>query len=157
MTHSRKLFCTESHFIVGLQCDAVKDKTDKRRRWLNKRGTRHCGRCVRSWCIEGDRCNLQSSCRDQFTGEKGHPPGSTYGSRYGWPCNAVSMFQNVPASPNELRQQMRGRAGRKGKDELGESYICCQKEDLEEVEQLLEADLPPITSSLSPGRRGLKR
>ena len=52
---------------------------------------------------------------------------------------------------------MRGRAGRKGKDELGESYVCCQKGDLEEVEQLLEADLPPISSCLMPEKRGIKR
>lgn len=52
---------------------------------------------------------------------------------------------------------MRGRAGRKGKDEIGESYLCCQKSDLEEVVQLLEADLPSVGSSLTPGKRGIKR
>ena len=52
---------------------------------------------------------------------------------------------------------MRGRAGRKGKDELGESYLCCQKVDLEDVAQLLEADLPIIESSLTPEKRGIKR
>ena len=52
---------------------------------------------------------------------------------------------------------MRGRAGRKGKDEVGESYICCQSTDLDETTQLLEADLPPLTSSLAPEKRGLKR
>ena len=52
---------------------------------------------------------------------------------------------------------MRGRAGRKGKDELGESYLCCQKADLEDVTQLLEADLPIIESSLTPQKRGIKR
>ena len=56
-----------------------------------------------------------------------------------------------------MLRQMRGRAGRKGKDELGESYICCQREDLEEVEQLLEADIPPIQSCLTPEKRGIKR
>jgi len=56
-----------------------------------------------------------------------------------------------------MLRQMRGRAGRKGKDELGESYICCQREDLEEIEQLLEADIPPIQSCLTPGKRGIKR
>ena len=54
-------------------------------------------------------------------------------------------------------RQMRGRAGRKGKDEIGESYICCQKNDLEEVANLLEADLPPVESCLTPERRGIKR
>ena len=52
---------------------------------------------------------------------------------------------------------MRGRAGRKGKDELGESYVCCQESDLEEVAQLLELDLPAVTSCLTPEKRGLKR
>lgn len=52
---------------------------------------------------------------------------------------------------------MRGRAGRKGKDEIGESYLCCQKSDLEDVVQLLEAELPSVGSSLTPGKRGIKR
>ncbi|CAF9908910.1 MAG: hypothetical protein ALECFALPRED_005166 [Alectoria fallacina] len=56
-----------------------------------------------------------------------------------------------------MLRQMRGRAGRKGKDEFGESYLCCQKADLEEVAQLLEADLPMVESSLTPEKRGIKR
>lgn len=52
---------------------------------------------------------------------------------------------------------MRGRAGRKGKDECGESFLCCKKADLEEVVQLVEADLPSIQSSLTPEKRGIKR
>ncbi len=56
-----------------------------------------------------------------------------------------------------MLRQMRGRAGRKGKDEIGESYLCCQKADLEEVAQLLEADLPMVESSLTPEKRGIKR
>ena len=56
-----------------------------------------------------------------------------------------------------MLRQMRGRAGRKGKDEIGESYLCCQKADLEEVAQLLEADLPMVESSLIPEKRGMKR
>ena len=52
---------------------------------------------------------------------------------------------------------MRGRAGRKGKDDIGESYICCPKSDLEEVLQLIEADLPTLTSSLTPEKRGIQR
>ena len=56
-----------------------------------------------------------------------------------------------------MLRQMRGRAGRKGKDELGESYLCCEKADLEEVAQLLEADLPMVESSLTPEKRGIKR
>lgn len=56
-----------------------------------------------------------------------------------------------------MLRQMRGRAGRKGKDEIGESYLCCQKADLEEVAQLLEAELPMVESSLTPEKRGIKR
>ena len=52
---------------------------------------------------------------------------------------------------------MRGRAGRKGKDEIGESYLCCEKADLEEVAQLLVADLPMVESSLTPEKCGIKR
>jgi len=52
---------------------------------------------------------------------------------------------------------MRGRAGRKGKDEVGESYLCCEKTDLEAVAQLLEADLPAVESCLTPDKRGIKR
>ena len=54
-----------------------------------------------------------------------------------------------------VRRQMRGRAGRKGKDEIGESYVCCIREDLEEVGQLLEADA--VESCLTPEKRGIKR
>ena len=56
-----------------------------------------------------------------------------------------------------MLRQMRGRAGRKGKDERGESYLCCEKADLEEVTQLLEAELPIVESSLTPEKRGIKR
>ena len=52
---------------------------------------------------------------------------------------------------------MRGRAGRKGKDDIGESFLCCEKSDLEEVVQLLKADLPILESSLTPEKRGIKR
>ena len=56
-----------------------------------------------------------------------------------------------------MLRQMRGRAGRKGKDEIGESYLCCQKADLQEVVGLLEADLPLIQSGFTPENRGIKR
>lgn len=56
-----------------------------------------------------------------------------------------------------MLRQMRGRAGRKGKVEVGESYLCCQKADLAEAAQLLEADLPMVESCLTPEKRGIKR
>lgn len=52
---------------------------------------------------------------------------------------------------------MRGRAGRKGKDEIGETYLCCQKSDLEAVAELMEAELPSVESCLIPEKRGIKR
>ncbi|ESZ99534.1 DEAD/DEAH box helicase [Sclerotinia borealis F-4128] len=58
--------------------------------------------------------------------------------------------------PSMLRQ-MRGRAGRKGKDEIGETYLCCQKSDLEAVAELMEAEIPSVESCLVPGKRGVKR
>ena len=39
-----------------------------------------------------------------------------------------------------MLRQMRGRAGRKGKDEIGETYLCCRKADLEEVISLMHAE-----------------
>ena len=56
-----------------------------------------------------------------------------------------------------MLRQMRGRAGRKGKDEIGETYLCCQKSDLEDVAALLEAQLPPVESCLTLEKRGVKR
>lgn len=56
-----------------------------------------------------------------------------------------------------MLRQMRGRAGRKGKDEVGETYLCCAKTDLEAVAELLEAEMPPVASCLTPEKRGLKR
>lgn len=52
---------------------------------------------------------------------------------------------------------MRGRAGRKGKDEIGETFLCCTPDDLESVLDLLEAEMPAIASSLAPEKRGINR
>jgi len=52
---------------------------------------------------------------------------------------------------------MRGRAGRKGKDEIGETYLCCEKRDLEAMAELLEAEMPSIGSCMAPEKRGIKR
>ncbi|KAL1841295.1 hypothetical protein VTJ49DRAFT_7240 [Mycothermus thermophilus] len=56
--------------------------------------------------------------------------------------NNARMGRNL-VGPAMLRQ-MRGRAGRKGKDEVGETYLCCGKQDLENVIDLMHADLPEL-------------
>ena len=56
-----------------------------------------------------------------------------------------------------MLRQMRGRAGRKGKDEVGETYLCCQQGDLEAVAELLEAEMPPVESCLTTEKRGIQR
>ncbi|KAK1636704.1 DEAD/DEAH box helicase [Colletotrichum phormii] len=58
--------------------------------------------------------------------------------------------------PSMLRQ-MRGRAGRKGKDEVGETYLCCRKDDLEQVVDLMHAEMPKITSGLMTDRKRIQR
>lgn len=52
---------------------------------------------------------------------------------------------------------MRGRAGRKGKDEVGETYLCCRKNDLEDVVELMHADLPRISSGLMTDKHRIQR
>jgi replicative superfamily II helicase len=44
---------------------------------------------------------------------------------------------------------MRGRAGRKGRDTYGESFVVCRKDDLQAVEKLLTADMPIVSSCLA--------
>ncbi|KAB5580315.1 P-loop containing nucleoside triphosphate hydrolase protein [Coniochaeta sp. 2T2.1] len=56
-----------------------------------------------------------------------------------------------------LLRQMRGRAGRKGKDEVGETYLCCQRKDLESVVDLMHAELPQISSCLISDKRRVQR
>ncbi|ELQ33079.1 hypothetical protein OOU_Y34scaffold01005g105 [Pyricularia oryzae Y34] len=58
--------------------------------------------------------------------------------------------------PSMLRQ-MRGRAGRKGKDEVGETYLCCQSSDLDNVLGLMHAELPHVSSSLTTDRQRIQR
>ncbi|KAJ4396969.1 hypothetical protein N0V93_001192 [Gnomoniopsis smithogilvyi] len=58
--------------------------------------------------------------------------------------------------PSMLRQ-MRGRAGRKGKDEVGETYLCCRQTDLEDVVELMQAGLPQISSSLTTDKQRIQR
>jgi len=52
---------------------------------------------------------------------------------------------------------MRGRAGRKGKDEIGETYLCCRKGDLEDVVELMHADLPHVSSGLTTDKHRIQR
>ncbi|KAI5852311.1 P-loop containing nucleoside triphosphate hydrolase protein [Tricharina praecox] len=47
-----------------------------------------------------------------------------------------------------MLRQMRGRAGRKGRDTRGESYVCCRREDLPTIEKLLNESLPSVSSCL---------
>ncbi|KAF7530020.1 hypothetical protein PCG10_004995 [Penicillium crustosum] len=56
-----------------------------------------------------------------------------------------------------MLRQMCGRAGRKGKDDAGETYLICVKADMQAVCDLLDADMPAIESCLAPEKRGLKR
>ncbi|KAF4983015.1 hypothetical protein FZEAL_1487 [Fusarium zealandicum] len=58
--------------------------------------------------------------------------------------------------PSMLRQ-MRGRAGRQGKAPVGETYMCCRENDLEQVVELMNADLPPVTSCLNTENRRIQR
>ncbi len=52
---------------------------------------------------------------------------------------------------------MRGRAGRKGKDEVGETYLCCREDDLDSVIDLMHAEIPQISSCLMSDRRRIRR
>ncbi|KAI0400331.1 P-loop containing nucleoside triphosphate hydrolase protein [Xylaria palmicola] len=56
-----------------------------------------------------------------------------------------------------MLRQMRGRAGRRGKDEIGETYLCCRKTDLEDVVDLMNADLPQVSSSLTTDKHRIQR
>ncbi|KAK3941565.1 DNA polymerase theta, partial [Diplogelasinospora grovesii] len=56
-----------------------------------------------------------------------------------------------------MLRQMRGRAGRKGKDEVGETYLCCRQNDLEAVVDLMHADIPQISSCLISDKRRIRR
>ncbi|KAJ5187796.1 hypothetical protein N7449_010790 [Penicillium cf. viridicatum] len=69
--------------------------------------------------------------------------------------NGARMGREL-VGPAMLRQ-MCGRAGRKGKDDAGETYLICAKADMQAVCDLLDADMPAIESCLAPEKRGLKR
>ncbi|KAF8469085.1 DEAD/DEAH box helicase [Kalaharituber pfeilii] len=59
-------------------------------------------------------------------------------------------------SPAMLRQMI-GRAGRKGRDTVGESYLCCPKVDKNAVKDLLKAPMPRVKSCLDTEASGLQR
>jgi DNA polymerase theta len=52
---------------------------------------------------------------------------------------------------------MRGRAGRKGKDTVGETYLICQQADLEAISEIWDAETPAIDSCLAQDNKGVKR
>jgi len=52
---------------------------------------------------------------------------------------------------------MCGRAGRTGKDDVGESILVCDRRHEKAVFQLINSDLSPLTSCLDEGALGLKR
>jgi len=56
-----------------------------------------------------------------------------------------------------MLRQMRGRAGRKGKDEVGETYLCCRKADQEVVIDLMHTNVPEIESCLISDKRRIQR
>lgn len=56
-----------------------------------------------------------------------------------------------------MLRQMRGRAGRQGKTQLGETYLCCRQPDLEHVLELMHADIPNVSSCLSTENRRIQR
>jgi hypothetical protein len=58
--------------------------------------------------------------------------------------------------PSMLRQ-MRGRAGRQGKAPIGETYLCCRENDLEQVVELMNAELPAVASCLNTENRRIQR
>lgn len=54
-------------------------------------------------------------------------------------------------------RQMKGRAGRKGKDTQGESYLCYSKNDTDGVMELVNGQMPAISSRLGPESKGFER
>jgi DNA polymerase theta len=54
-------------------------------------------------------------------------------------------------------QQMKGRAGRKGQDTLGECFVIAKPADLQRIMTVVSSELEPIHSCLTAERRGMKR
>jgi replicative superfamily II helicase len=54
-------------------------------------------------------------------------------------------------------RQMKGRAGRKGKDTHGESFLCYAKNDEESVKKMVTGEMPEISSCLGRENKGFER
>uniref|UniRef100_A0A6P7GLT1 DNA polymerase theta n=1 Tax=Diabrotica virgifera virgifera TaxID=50390 RepID=A0A6P7GLT1_DIAVI len=65
------------------------------------------------------------------------------------------MFHGKPLD-SLIYRQMIGRAGRMGKDSVGESFLICQKNDYKIAKDLMSADLSPVRSCLESAGK-LKR
>ncbi|CAG9838529.1 unnamed protein product [Diabrotica balteata] len=65
------------------------------------------------------------------------------------------MFHGKPLDSLVYRQMI-GRAGRMGKDSVGESFLICQKNDYKIAKDLMSADLSPVRSCLESAGK-LKR
>jgi DNA polymerase theta len=58
--------------------------------------------------------------------------------------------------PSMLRQ-MRGRAGRQGRSPVGETYLCCREDDVEQVLELMTAEIPKVSSCINTENRRFQR
>ena len=54
-------------------------------------------------------------------------------------------------------RQMKGRAGRKGKDTHGESFLCYTKNDKDGVMKIVNGEIPVISSRLGLESKGFER
>jgi len=54
-------------------------------------------------------------------------------------------------------RQMKGRAGRKGKDTYGESFLCYSANDAENIKKIVEGEMPGIYSCLARESKGFER
>lgn len=56
-----------------------------------------------------------------------------------------------------MLRQMRGRAGRQGKSPVGETYLCCREAGLDQVLDLMRAEIPEVSSCLNTENRRIQR
>ncbi|KAJ3522941.1 hypothetical protein NM208_g12651 [Fusarium decemcellulare] len=134
-------------------------KAADRKGWFdNRREGSHCG-SIRRWdhsCLCG---YLQPCSGDKSVGFSlfPHYETCTDDSR---PARRVILHNcrmgREFVGPSMLRQ-MRGRAGRQGKAPIGETYLCCRENDLEQVVELMNAELPAVTSCLNTENRRIQR